>query len=229
MQFKIITPEILKSCLSNLLMNNYSKPYNQFCESVNLEITEEQFEEFKVRKISFEEINQIISQTKINEIEEVKRLEMIWKEKEKEIISTMNKLSKLNISTENITCYVDPYQKGGYYGEDNITVGNYRNPEDVLFVIAHELFHIFYWRKLIKLNITKSTMGNESPMEWEIAETTVHLIATEQKMREFWKNIEIEIYPEIKEMYGKLKNIWEENSFEDYLTQAYLLLKNDSK
>lgn len=228
MRFKIITPEILRSCLSGLLINNYNKEYSQFCKFVKLEITRDQFEEFKKREITLREIEEIISKTGLDGEKEVSRLQNIWNVSEKDIVSTMNKISGLSISVAEITCYVDPYQKGGYYGEDNIVVGTYENPEDILFVISHELFHIFYWRKLAELEITKSTMGNESASEWELAEVTVHLITTEPEMRNFWKNIKIEVYPEIEEMYKKVKYVWEKNTFNDYLKEAYTLLTDGS-
>jgi Zn-dependent peptidase ImmA (M78 family) len=210
-------------------MNNYSKTYEQFSKFVNLEISEKKFEEFKKRKITTDEINKIISKTSVDKEKEVEQMKNIWNEKEKEIISTMNELSGLKINSKKIICYIDPYQKGGYYGEDNITVGTYKNPEDILFVIAHELFHVFYWRKLAELELTKSTMGNESIKEWELAEVTVHLITTEDKMREHWKNIEIEIYPEIEHLYNKVKDIWENNSFEVYLKKSYGLIEDGTK
>jgi|TARA_Y100000310_G_scaffold312933_1_gene360747 hypothetical protein len=229
MQFRIITPNVLRYCLSKLLRDNYSKTYKQFDKFVNLEISEKKFKKFKKRDITTEEIVKIISKTSVDEEKEVGRMKNIWNEKEKKIISTMNELFDLKITSEKIVCYVDPYQKGGYYGKDNITVGTYKNPEDVLFVIAHELFHIFYWRKLAKLGITKSKMGNESIKEWELAEVTNHLMATEDKMRTYWKNIEIEIYPEIEHLYGEVKDFWKNNPFETYLKKSYELIKNDLK
>jgi len=227
MQFRIITPEVLKSCLSNLMMNNHSKTYEQFRKFVNLDISESEFEEFKKREITTGEINEILSKTFIDEEKEIEKMKNIWNEKEKEIIATMNELSGLKINSKGITCYVDPYQKSGYYGEDNITVGTYKNPQDILFVIAHELFHVFYWKKLLELKLTKSSMGNESLKEWELAEVTVHLITTENKMMEFWKDIEIEIYPEAKVLYNKVKDIWKNSSLEVYLTKSYKLIEND--
>lgn len=229
MQFKTITNEILKSCLSGLLMKNYKRSYEEFSKFVNLEISEEQFEDFKKREITIEEINKIVEKTKVNASEEVKRLKKIWEEKEEKIVATMNELTEIGVDTAKITCYADPYQKGGYYGEDNITVGTYKNPEDVLFVIAHELFHVFYWRKLAELRITESVMGKEKLYEWELTEVIVHLLQTEDKMRAFWPTIEIEIYPEIKETQNKVKKLWEENSFEVFLVKAYELLKNEQK
>lgn len=227
MQFKIITPEVLRSCLSNLLTKNYSKTYDQFSKFINLKINQEEFEEFKKREITLEEINKILTRTSLDEKNVVERIENIWNEKEIEILDSINKITGLNVETNNITCFVDPYQKGGYFGEDNITVGTYKNSEDVLFVITHELFHVFYWRKLEELKVTESKMGNESIKEWELAEITDHIITTEPKMREFWKNIEIEIDPELEEAYPKFKKIWEDNSFEDYLRKSYKLLEDE--
>ncbi len=225
MQFKIITKNVLRECISNILMNNYKKSYLDFRKFVKLDISKDKFEEFKKRKVTDEEISDLLSKNKIDSEKEVKRIKKIWNGEEDDIVKTMNEITKADINTNEITCYIDPYQNGGYYGEDNITVGTYKNPEDVLFVIAHELFHVFYWRMLAKLNVTKSIMGKEELFEWGIAEGTVHLLITEPRMRIFWKNIEIEIYPEIEGILKKVEPIWRENSFEDYLRKSYELFK----
>ena len=229
MQFKIITNEVLKECLSNFLMNNYRKSYLDFKKFVKLNISEEEFEEFKKRKITDKEIIEIISKTRVDSYGEVERIKSIWNKKEEEIVKIMNEITRTGIDARGITCYVDPYQNGGYYGKDNITVGTYKNPEDVLFVIAHELFHVFYWRKLAEMKLTESVMGKEKLFEWELAEVTVHLLTTESKMRNFWQNIEIEVYPEIEKALKKVNIIWKENSFENYLEKAYKLLENGTK
>ena len=225
MQFKIITNQVLRECLSNLLMNNYSKSYDDFRKFVKLEISEEEFEEYKKRKITSEEMVEILNKKEIDIDGEVERVREIWNEKEKEIIVTMNKITGIGINTKEITCYVDPYQNGGYYGEDNITVGTYKNPEDVLFVTAHELFHVFYWRRLAELNITESVMGKEEFFEWQFAEAVVHILTTDERMRKYWRNIEIKPYPEIEEILTKLKTIWKEKPFDEFLKQAYKIYK----
>jgi hypothetical protein len=224
MKFKPINPKILRSCLSNLLMNNYKKTYEEFTKFVKLKITKDEFEDFKKRKITSPEIKKIISRNNDSNKDEINRIRKIWNEKEDQIISKINEIIDLNISADEITCYVDPYQSGGYYGESNITVGTFENPEDVLFVISHELIHIFYWRKIIQLKLTKSRPGKETKREWELSEITDHLITTEPQLREFWNNIEIEIYPELKDFCPEMKKLWDENSFEDYLRKAYKLL-----
>lgn len=221
MQFKIITNQVLRECLSNLLMKNYSKSYDDFRKFVKLEISEEKFEEFKKREITEEELAKIIEETLIDTEGEVERLKKIWNEKENEIVETINEITGVGVDTTEITCFVDPYQNGGYYGEDNINVGTYKNPEDVLFVTAHELFHIFYWRKLAELKITESAMGKEEFYEWQLAEAVVHILTTDERMKKFWMNIEIDPYPEIEEMLAKLKKIWKEKPFDDFLKDAY--------
>src|SRR3989338_1032608 len=179
MQFKIITNQVLRECLSNLLMNNYSKSYDEFRKLVKLEISKEQFEEYKTKEITSEEMAEILNKKEIDTKDEAERIRDIWNEKEKEIIVIISKITGIKIDTENIICYVDPYQNGGYYEEDNITVGTYKNPEDVLFVISHELFHVFYWRKLAELKITESVMGKEEFYEWQLAEAVVHILTTD--------------------------------------------------
>ena len=169
MQFKLINNSMLKEGISNLLMNNYKKSYSYFKKFVKLEISEQEFEEFKKREITNKEIAEILSRKNINSWGEVGRIKPIWNGNEKEIIKEIKEITDINVDTDKITCYIDPYQNGGYYGEDHITVGTYKNPEDILFVISHELFHVFYWRKLAELNLTKSVMGKEKLYEWELA------------------------------------------------------------
>jgi len=43
-------------------------------------------------------------------------------------------------------------------------------------VIAHELFHIFYWRKIKKTGLTKSSPEKESKQEWKLAEVAAFLL-----------------------------------------------------
>ncbi len=221
MQFKIITNKILRGCLSSLLTNNYKKSYKDFRKFVKLEISKEEFEEFKKRAITTEELVKIIKKTLIDTESEVERMKKIWNKKEKQIVNAINKITNIGVDTTKIICYVDPYQNGGYYGEDNITVGTYKNPEDVLFVTAHELFHIFYWRKLAELKITKSVMGKEKFYEWQLAEAVVHILTTDKRMRKYWKNIEIEPYPEIKETLKKIRMLWKEKPFDEFIKKSY--------
>lgn len=228
MRFKIITNDVLRSYLSGLVKGYKKQNYKEFSKFSNLKISEEQFEDFKKREITIEEVNQIVGRNKAV-AGEVRRIRKIWEEREKEIIATINQLTNVGADTVGITCFIDPYTKGGYYGEDNITVGTYKDLEDVLFVIAHELFHVFYWKKLAELKITKSVMGSEELFEWELAEVTVHLLQTEDKMRAFWPTIEIEIYPEIKETENKVRELWRKNSLDSFLMKAYKLLKNEGK
>src|SRR3989344_6858734 len=224
MQFKLINNSMLKEGISNLLMNNYKKSYSYFKKFVKLEISEQEFEEFKKREITNKEIAEILSRKNINSWGEVGRIKPIWNGNEKEIIKEIKEITDINVDTDKITCYIDPYQNGGYYGEDHITVGAYKNPEDILFVISHELFHVFYWRKLAELNLTKSVMGKEKLYEWELAEATVHLLTTDSRMRIFWPTIEIEAYFEIEETLNKIKNIWADYSFKEYLIKSCELL-----
>jgi hypothetical protein len=205
---------------------NKKKSYAGFKRCVKLDISEIKFNEFKKRKITEEEIKNVISTSEINSEGEVKRIKSIWNEKEKAILKTIKEITNININTEKITCYVNPYQNGGYYGEDNITVGAYKNPEDLLFVTAHELFHVFYWKKLAELQLTKSVMGKETLPEWKLAEATVHLLTSESSLKRFWPHDETEPYPEIEDLLKKVKPLWKNNSFEDYLKESYKLIKN---
>ena len=105
MQFKIITNQVLRECLSNLLMNNYSKSYDEFRKLVKLEISKEQFEEYKTKEITSEEMAEILNKKEIDTKDEAERIRDIWNEKEKEIIVIISKITGIKIDTENIICY----------------------------------------------------------------------------------------------------------------------------
>ena len=68
-------------------------------------------------------------------------------------------------------------------------------------------------------------MGEEEIYEWQLSEAIVYLLTNDERMKEFWRNIEIEPYPEIKEMLTKLESIWKENPFDEFLKKAYEIFK----
>ena len=216
MQFQLISTEVLKECLTNILNRNYP----EFVKNLKLEVSEKEFKEWKTKGINQNKLEELISKINTNK-EEINKTKSIWESKEKEIIKTIKRLTSIEINTKEIVCYIDPYQNGGYYGEDNITVGAYENPEDILFVITHELFHVFYWRKLKDLNLTKSSMGQESLAEWKLAEALVHLLTTHKKMKRFWLTIAIDAYPEIEETLKKIEPLWKKSKFDDFLRRLH--------
>jgi len=226
MQFKIISIKILTECISNWFTTQ-NGTFEQFNKFAKLQMSEEQFNRFKVKGISANDIRKLISNTSINEKDEIERIAVCWNNSEKLILSKIKKLTGLTIETGNISCYVDPYQNGGYYGVDNITVGAYKNPEDILFVITHELFHIFYWKEMHKLNITNSTLGTEPRFEWLLAEATVAFVLADPEMLQFWVAGSAE--PDIELACNKIKKYWTTSDFENYLKKSYELLQHDTQ
>ena len=59
----------------------------------------------------------------------------------------------MQLDISKIVCYIDDSTANGYYWSRTITLGVKGGVtyDDILMVIAHELFHIYYWRKGICL------------------------------------------------------------------------------
>ena len=160
---------------------------------------------------------------KENAKEHLIRIKKGWNNQEKEILDQINKKTTIKISSNEIICFINTLDTNGYYGEDYITLGIIdKNTEKDIMVIAHELFHIFYWKKLKEQGLFKEEIGKERKVEWELSEVTVYLL--QKDLQFLWPNIEIRLYPETKELYEKVKDIWKNNSFEDYLIKSYEII-----
>lgn len=189
---------------------------------------------FKI--ISKEELKESLSQREIsllvnkdrNVEEDLVRIKKSWENKESGILNEIRKRTHIEISTKEITCFLNPYNTDGFYGENKIILGLVDlNTETDLMVIAHELFHIFYWRKVKEMGLSKSNLGEEESWEWCLAEVTVFFL--QRDLQKLWPDTKIEIYPETKEVYEKVKDFWESESFENYLTKSYKLLENGER
>ena len=112
-----------------------------------------------------------------------------WQENELEILNKMGQISGMDINTDKITCYIDHSTSHGYYGSRTIFLGVKNGikkgikMDDVLMVISHELFHIYYWRELKKMGLTKSVPGTESKEEWKLAEAAAFLLTREPSLK----------------------------------------------
>jgi hypothetical protein len=174
------------------------------------------------------EINRIITDgSKDNKPEVLERIKKTWNENEEEILKALTALTGIMLRTDKINCEINPYDKNGYYGEDNITIGIYDKDESTLQVITHELIHILYWRKIKELKLTESTLGNETTWEWSLAEFTVYLIQKEPEMMKFWQSELIPLYSEVEKVAKLVEKFWEGKNFEEYLTKSYSLLQNE--
>ncbi len=225
MEFKIISLEDLRECLSNFLMHFYNGQFSDLKKNVFLDIDEKMFEEFRIRPVTKEEIIRLVELNKKNVKKDSIRIKNAWGEKEKEILYKIKIRTGLEISTENIVCSLNPYTSNGFYGENNITLGLVdENSETDVMVIAHELFHIFYWRKLRELGLFSKRLGKEKQWEWALAEVTVYLL--QKDLQKSWPNTKIELYPETKEVYDRVKYFWKKEKFDNYLIKSYELFSN---
>ena len=59
-EFKFASPENIRKALSNFLMKHFTKDYGELKYYVHLPITKIQFDEFKKRPITTEELKQLI-------------------------------------------------------------------------------------------------------------------------------------------------------------------------
>ncbi|OGJ18236.1 hypothetical protein A3K73_00355 [Candidatus Pacearchaeota archaeon RBG_13_36_9] len=156
-----------------------------------------------------------------------------WQENELEILNKMRQISGIDISSDKITCYIDHSTSHGYYGSRTIFLGikngtkNRIKMDDALMVISHELFHIYYWRELKKMGLTKSVPGTESKEEWKLAETAAFLLTCEPSLKKIWPSAEVYLYPEIKGVYNKVKKFWKKGDLDYFLVNSYKKIKKE--
>ncbi|MFH0711912.1 MAG: hypothetical protein V1889_02270 [archaeon] len=156
-----------------------------------------------------------------------KEIPLIWEKNEPKIIKNIYQITGLKLKTNKIICTIDNSTSHGLYGYKNITLGikGGITKDDILMVITHELFHIFYWGKIRKIKLSKGFLGKETKKEWELAEITAFFITSEPKLKKFWPNAKVYLYPETKELYKKVKRFWKKKDFEYFLKNSYKQVK----
>jgi hypothetical protein len=75
------------------------------------------------------------------------------------------------------------------------------------------------------MKLTKSSPGNESKSEWNIAETTAFLLTNETSLKKFWPKANVYVYPEIKNVHRKVKRFWKIGDIKPFLINSYNLIK----
>ena len=157
------------------------------------------------------------------EKKEIRRIQGIWSKNELKIIKEINTITGLTLDTDRIICYLDSSTTHGCYGSRTIFLGikGGIGKDDALMVIAHELFHIYSWRKIKKMGLTKSSPGNESKEEWKLAEVTAFLLTNEPSLKKYWPKAKVYLYPEIKGVFVKVKKFWKIGNIEYFLRNSY--------
>lgn len=163
------------------------------------------------------------------EKKEVENISKIWSRKESKIIREINKTTGLSLTTDKIICYLDDSTTHGYYGGRTVTLGvkGKISRDDALMVIAHELFHIFYWRKIKKMKLTKSYPGKESKEEWKLAEVAAFLLTNESSLKKYWPKAQVYLYPEIKDVFVKVKRFWKVGDVDGFVRKAYEVINTE--
>ena len=157
----------------------------------------------------------------------VRNVKMSWKGKESEILDKIKQITGIDINADKIICYVDNKTTNGYYSDRTITLGvrGGVTKDDTLMVISHELFHIYYWRKIRKMRLTKSRLGTESKEEWKLAEIAAFLLTNELSLKKYWPKAKVYLYPETKNIYKKVKTFWKKGNLEYFLINSYKKIK----
>lgn len=157
------------------------------------------------------------------EIKEVRNISKFWQKNELKILTDIKQITGGFISTEKIICRIDNSTTHGSYGSRTIFLGTKGgiDKEDILMVISHELFHIYYWKKIKEMKLTTSSPGNESKEEWKLAEVAAFLLINEPSLKNNWPNANVYLYPEIKDIYKKVKNFWKKGNIEYFLVNSY--------
>ena len=228
MQFKIIPQKILCINLNDFLMNHYSHSFEQLKNFVFLDISLERFNSLKAgQRLKLSEILELTKKFNIGNIgKKTEILKKAWSENENLIFREIKSRTNLNLSTDKMICYLDPYTRLGFYSEGkSITISSELPIKDSLMVITHEIFHICYWNKVFELGL--SDRKNLKKFEWDLSEVTVYFLLKERNFNKFWSNININLYPNIIEVYEKVKNIWPDSTFDNYLLNSYRLLNQN--
>jgi hypothetical protein len=154
---------------------------------------------------------------------DMKAISNTWLKNESRILRKICQITGLIMKTDKIVCCIDDSTTHGFYGGRTITLGvkGGITLDDAKMVIAHELFHIYYWRQIKKLGLTKSSPGNESKKEWELAEVTAFLLTNEPSIKKFWPRAQVYLYPEIKNAYKKTRKFWKEGDLDSFLIKSY--------
>jgi len=159
----------------------------------------------------------------------LKDIESFWVKYEANIRKKIMILTGISLKNDNIVCYVDSSTTNGYYGGRTITLGvkGGISKDDSLMVITHELFHIYYWKKIKKMGLTKNSPGNESKNEWKIAELAAFLSMGEPCLMKYWPKANLILYPQIKDVYKKVKSYWKNREFDKFLTKSYKIVESN--
>jgi hypothetical protein len=157
----------------------------------------------------------------------VKKVRIFWKGKESEILDKIKNIAGIDINTDKIICYIDNRTTHGFYGSRTIFLGvkGGITKDDALMVISHELFHIFYWRKIKKMRLTNSSPGNESKEEWKLAEVTAFLLTNDSTLKKIWPKAKVYLYPEIEDIYKKVWRFWKIGNIDSFLINSYTELR----
>jgi hypothetical protein len=183
-----------------------------------LNISEKGFKEVKKKPFSKKEIRRLIKKLPIsNQSKRIHQVRRLWNRNEKEILGKIAKITNLNISTGGLTCYLDPYTNLGFYNDNSITISSNMNNSDLLFIISHELFHIFYGRKMKKMRL------NGKSWSWDLSEVVVYLLQKDKIFDKYWDNSQTRLYPQVKKVYSKVKGFWS-LPFEEFLINSARVL-----
>lgn len=156
---------------------------------------------------------------------EIKTISMLWNKNESKILRDIKDLTGISANTNSLICYLDDTTSNGYYGSRTIFLGTKGiSRDDILMVISHELFHIFYWRMIKKLKLTRSSPGTESKEEWKLAEVAAYLLTSEPALKKYWPNAKVYLYPETRDVYRRVRKFWKKGSFEEFLVNSYKII-----
>ncbi len=230
MIFKIITPERLKDNLTDFIRSHYRDSFQNLKKHIFLNIDQELFQKFKKKEITEEEIKKLISDFEISNKSLKMKLENVkkqWRKNKKTILKNIKKVTNIDIFPKNIICYIDPYTNLGFYGEDYISVSIKQNISTILMIITHEIFHIFYWKKIKKLGLSKDVPEKSTEEEWKLSEIVVYIVLTEESLSKLWPEAYMNLYPELQELYPSLYPLWQKYDFDNFLIKSYDILNKN--
>jgi len=220
MKFKKVNTDYLTANINNFLIEHYYGKFTEIKKFILLGLSEKRFKEIKNKPISKKEVRELVKKFSVSKTSKrINQIKLLWNHNEKQILEKIAKITNINISTRGLICYIDPYTNLGFYNDKSITIISNMNDSDLLFIISHELFHIFYGRKMKKMKL------NEKSWSWDLSEVVVYLLQKDRVFDKYWDNRKTKLYPQIKKVYGKVKVFWS-LPFEKFLINSAKVLGN---
>ncbi|MHA1660244.1 MAG: hypothetical protein ACTSUT_14125 [Promethearchaeota archaeon] len=147
---------------------------------------------------------------------DLQKLSRLWKQKENQIFNEFERITNIKMENKNYTIYLGVLVNFGTYNtKTNSVIVPYRlnKMDEILYIVAHEIFHIYYFNTICKDNLTKNGYSS-----WLLSEIVVVLVSNE--MKGIWGE-KIPFLEETKEFVENIIPLWDNRtSFQEFIENS---------